>query len=215
LDTALTPHPETVAEEDKNSHAGFLFRQKYQLTAWEMNNEQKAHYLHLDAIQAVEKCECREIMQADRALIRHISKQQLSSMSIINEQHNLLLLHKLLSYTNDYVDGTPYTHQHLRNGKLVKFVGRHYQEIVALDVIDLPKHWKRKPALLMNLLLKKVGYRVKNSRKANGKRNKNGNRCFDYTFTAQAITEIDQLCQQRQQVKQTWNDVIVRQIICP
>ncbi len=205
LDKTLTHHPETVSQEDKDSHAGFLFRQQYQLTEWAMNSEQKAHYLHLDAIHAIEKCECREIMQADRALIRQISKQQLSSsISIISEQHNLLLLHKLLSYTEDYRDGTPYTHQSLRNGKLVKFVGRHYGEIVALDVIDLPKQWKRKPALLMNLLLKKVGYTVKNSRKANGKRNKKGNCCFDYTFSAQAMAEIEQLCQQRQQAQQTW-----------
>ncbi|HHL18738.1 MAG TPA: hypothetical protein ENJ33_03270 [Thiothrix sp.] len=215
LDKALIYHPETVSEEDKDSHAGFLFRQKYQLPEWEMSTEQKNHYLYLDAIHALEKCECREIMQADRAFIREISKHQLSSpISIISEQHNLLLLHKLLSYTNDYMDGTPYTHQSLRNGKLVKFVGRHYREIVALDVIDLPKQWKRKPALLMNLLLKKVGYTVKNSRKANGKRNKKGNCCFDYTFSAQAITEIEQLCQQRQQAQQTWRDTIVGQIIC-
>jgi hypothetical protein len=58
----------------------------------------------------------------------------------------------------------------------------------------------------MNLLLKKIGFSVKNSRKANGKRNKNGNRCFDYTFTAQAIVAVDQLCQQRQQARQTWMD---------
>jgi hypothetical protein len=77
-----------------------------------------------------------------------------------------------------------------------------------LDVIDLPKHWKRKPALLMNLLLKKVGYSVKNTRKANGKGNKNGNRCFDYTFTAQAIVAVEQLCQQRQQAQQTWTDTM-------
>jgi hypothetical protein len=203
LDSALTHHPETVAAEDKSSHAGFLFRQKYQLTEWEMNKEQKAHYLYLDAIRAIEKCECREIMQADRAFIRDISKQQLSNVSIIDEQHNLLLLHKLLSYTKDYIDGTPYSHQHLRNGKLVKFVGRHYKEIVALDVIDLPKQWKCKPALLMNLLLKKVGCSVKNSRKANGKRNKKDNCCFDYTFTAQAVAAINQLCQQRQQAETT------------
>jgi len=93
---------------------------------------------------------------------------------------------------------------------MIRFVTKHYQEIVALDVISLPKDWKRKPAKLMNLLMRLVGYRIQASRKASGKRNKKGNRLFDYTFSAQAIAEVDALFKHREQQQQTWVDLMQR-----
>jgi hypothetical protein len=64
----------------------------------------------------------------------------------------------------------------------------------------------------MNVLLRLLGYELKNTRKHNGKYNKQGNRCFDYTFTAHSIIDIDRLFKQREQQQQTWVTIMQQQI---
>jgi hypothetical protein len=163
-----------------------------------MSKEEKQHYLHLDTINAVEKCTNREIMKADKAFIKKVICVQLEGIGenkvlkedVMSRKHNLLLYRQLLSYTDDYSDGMPYSHKSLKDGKMVRFVTKHYKEIVALDVISLPKHWKQKPAILMNVLLRLVGYEIKSTRKHNGKCNKQGNRRFDYMFTAHSMAAL-------------------------
>jgi hypothetical protein len=220
IEIKMQHHLETVTQEEKDSHTAFLFREPFNLPAWEMTEEQKQHYLHLDAIGASESCKNRDILNAAPHFIKKVIAVQLEGIGrkkamkedIISRKHNLLLYRKLLSYSNDYIDGTPYSHKTLKDGKMVRFVTKHAQEIVALDVISLPKDWKRKPAKLMSLLLRLVGYRIQASRKGSGKRNKKGNRLFDYTFSAEVIAEVDALFNHREQQQQTWVDLMQRRM---
>jgi len=220
IDIKRKHHLEIVTDDEKDSHTAFLFREKYAITAWEMSEAQKQHYLSLDEIGAVEKCNNRDLLHADSRFIKKVIAVQLEGMgkkkalkeNAMSKKHNLLLVKKLLSYANDYSDGTAYSHQILKDGKMVRFVTKHYKEIVALEVIALPNHWKQKPATLMNLLLRLLGYTIKSTRKRNGKRNKNGNQCFDNHFSAQAVAEIDALFNDREQQQQTWGDVMQKRM---
>lgn len=164
--------PESVTDDEKASYKRFIFESRYNINCDDLSSKDLQKYLALDDNEAISKCRNREIALSSSDFANRYMKARLIGLGdneafkvdIVSEKLNFRLIRKLYGYAVPYFDGENYSHKELKRSALMQFVKRHHSEIVALNVMSLPKGWEQKPALLMNKLLQSMGFKTVSSR---------------------------------------------------
>jgi hypothetical protein len=159
--------PDEVTESQSNSHERYIFESKYNINCDDLAEDDISVYLNHDKNGSINKLIRREIvLHGDKTFMRRYMKARLIGLGdeeafkveVISDKLNIPLVKNILAYAVPYIDGKEYSHKNLKKSNLVRFIGSHYKEVVALRVITLPMQWRSKPALLMNHLLELMGY---------------------------------------------------------
>ncbi|MCK5897346.1 MAG: DEAD/DEAH box helicase family protein [Cocleimonas sp.] len=198
--------PSEITEKQSNSHERYIFESKFNINCDDLSDHDLSVYLDHDNQGTVKKLIRREIvLHADKHFMKRYIKARVAGLGeeeafkveIISDKLNLPLTKKILSYAIPYIDGKEYSHKSLKRSSLIQFIARNYKEVVALRVITLPAQWKSKPALLMNNLLKSMGYKPRSKRGRDGKK-------LIYIYTCSKNSNIEKLYETRLDNGKNW-----------
>lgn len=144
-----------------------------------LNPEELAHYLELDAISAYKRCQMREIALSDDEFARKYCKHTLIGADdgdafkadILSEKHNFVIKRKMFRYALPYIDGETYSHKSLKRSAMVQWFKKNERHINNLrGLFSMPNEWQSKPALLLNKLLRDMGFKPSSKQGRDGKK---------------------------------------------
>lgn len=156
--------PDEVTQVERESLERFRFEAKYNICCDEV--EDIDHYIELDDSGAIEKCINREIAQADSVFVKRYIKALVSGLGeggafkvdVTSKKIAFNLKRKLYAHALKYSDGCEYSHRSLKRSAMVRWIHDNRLALGLYEVIDIPKDWRAKPALIVNRLLDSMGF---------------------------------------------------------
>ena len=160
----------SVTEEERGSVARYRFESKFNINCDELSEVELDSFLDLDKKSAISRVVNNEIANYSTtsfnnrymaARVTGLGENEAFKVDLLDDKLTYRLRARLLGYALPYFDGESYSHQSLIKSALWQFIKKHHDEILVTQVIPLPVEWKKKPALVMNHLLRMCGYKTR------------------------------------------------------